>query len=123
MYGLVTRVLVGRDLLPVRAASVLLEVPLRLAVGGLRPALSASFDRHVRQDHALRHRRDRVADVDLPAGDVVLAAVEFLGSNPSPSEEEIRIAISGNLCRCTGYQNIVKSIAAAAAHAAADGGP
>ncbi len=53
---------------------------------------------------------------------VVLAAVELLSHNPYPSEEEIRVAISGNLCRCTGYVNIVKSIAAAAAGAAADGG-
>lgn len=53
---------------------------------------------------------------------VVLAAYEFLKANKSPTEEEIRVAISGNLCRCTGYQNIVKSIAAAAAMAAADGG-
>jgi carbon-monoxide dehydrogenase small subunit len=53
---------------------------------------------------------------------VVLAAYEFLKINKSPTEEEIRVAISGNLCRCTGYQNIVKSVAAAAAMAAADGG-
>jgi len=53
---------------------------------------------------------------------VVLAAYEFLKTHPSPTEDEIRVAISGNLCRCTGYQNIVKSVAAAAAMAAADGG-
>ncbi len=52
---------------------------------------------------------------------VVLAATAFLGENPSPSEDEIRVAISGNLCRCTGYQNIVKSVAAAAAKMAGDG--
>jgi len=33
--------------------------------------------------------------------------VEFLGENPDPTEEEVRVAISGNLCRCTGYQGIV----------------
>ena len=53
---------------------------------------------------------------------VVLAAVAFLRENKAPSEDEIRIAISGNLCRCTGYQNIVKSVAAAASKMAADGG-
>ena len=53
---------------------------------------------------------------------VVLAAYEFLKTHPSPTEDEIRVAIAGNLCRCTGYQNIVKSVAAAAAMAAADGG-
>ncbi len=53
---------------------------------------------------------------------VVLAAVAFLRENPNPTEDDIRVAISGNLCRCTGYQNIVKSVAAASAKAAADGG-
>jgi carbon-monoxide dehydrogenase small subunit len=34
----------------------------------------------------------------------------LLEENPNPSEEEIRWAISGNICRCTGYQNIVKAV-------------
>jgi carbon-monoxide dehydrogenase small subunit len=38
----------------------------------------------------------------------------YLEENPSPSQEEAREAISGNLCRCTGYQNIVKSVLRAA---------
>ena len=42
-------------------------------------------------------------------------AYRFLQENPNPTEEEIRWGMSGNLCRCTGYQNIVKSILAAAA--------
>ncbi|MGP0007934.1 MAG: 2Fe-2S iron-sulfur cluster-binding protein, partial [Methylocella sp.] len=42
-------------------------------------------------------------------------AHRLLKENPNPSEDEIRIGISGNLCRCTGYQNIVKSIQYAAA--------
>ncbi len=33
--------------------------------------------------------------------------IEFLRDNPDPTEQEVRIAIAGNLCRCTGYQNIV----------------
>lgn len=49
---------------------------------------------------------------------VVLAAYAFLQTHPDPTEEQIRIAISGNLCRCTGYQDIVKSIAAAASRGA-----
>ncbi|MEK6838999.1 MAG: (2Fe-2S)-binding protein, partial [Candidatus Thermoplasmatota archaeon] len=48
---------------------------------------------------------------------VVLAASELLRVNPKPTEEEIRVAISGNLCRCTGYVNIVKSVSAAASRA------
>ena len=54
---------------------------------------------------------------------VILAATAFLRENPSPTEDEIRSAVSGNLCRCTGYQNIVRSVAAAAAKMAADGAP
>ncbi len=53
---------------------------------------------------------------------VVLAAAAFLREHPAPTEEDIRVAVSGNLCRCTGYQNIVESVAAAAARLAADGG-
>lgn len=46
---------------------------------------------------------------------MMLVGTALLAEIPDPSEEEIRWAISGNLCRCTGYMNIVKSIQAAAA--------
>jgi len=46
---------------------------------------------------------------------MITRAYRLLQENPSPSEEEIRFGISGNLCRCTGYQNIVKAIQFAAA--------
>ena len=46
---------------------------------------------------------------------MMLTAVALLAENPSPSDEEIRWAISGNVCRCTGYQNIVKAVHYAAA--------
>lgn len=45
---------------------------------------------------------------------MITRAYRLLQENPNPTEEEIRYGISGNLCRCTGYQNIVKSIQAAA---------
>lgn len=45
---------------------------------------------------------------------MVLVAVELLSENPDPSEEEIREALSGNLCRCTGYKSIVSAIQLAA---------
>ena len=45
---------------------------------------------------------------------MILAAVSYLRENPDPSEKQIREALEGNLCRCTGYHNIVKSILAAA---------
>jgi len=41
---------------------------------------------------------------------MMLAAKALLDANPDPTEEEVRWALSGNLCRCTGYQNIVKSV-------------
>ena len=50
---------------------------------------------------------------------VILAAKELLAAIPHPTEEEIREGISGNLCRCTGYVNIVRAIAAAAQEGAA----
>jgi carbon-monoxide dehydrogenase small subunit len=46
---------------------------------------------------------------------MIMRAWRLLQENPSPTEEEIRFGISGNLCRCTGYQNIVKAIQYAAA--------
>jgi carbon-monoxide dehydrogenase small subunit len=46
---------------------------------------------------------------------MIMAAADLLASNSDPTDEEIRHAIEGNLCRCTGYQNIVTAIRAAAA--------
>jgi carbon-monoxide dehydrogenase small subunit len=46
---------------------------------------------------------------------MILRAYRLLQENPKPTEDEIRMGISGNLCRCTGYQNIVKAIQYAAA--------
>jgi carbon-monoxide dehydrogenase small subunit len=46
---------------------------------------------------------------------MMLTAKALLASNPKPSEEEVRWAISGNVCRCTGYMNIVRAVQAAAA--------
>jgi carbon-monoxide dehydrogenase small subunit len=45
---------------------------------------------------------------------MMLTSVALLTDNPSPTEQDIRWAISGNLCRCTGYQNIVKAVQSAA---------
>jgi len=44
---------------------------------------------------------------------MVMAAIKLLDANPNPSDEEIRHGLEGNLCRCTGYQNIVAAIRAA----------
>jgi aerobic-type carbon monoxide dehydrogenase small subunit (CoxS/CutS family) len=45
---------------------------------------------------------------------ILMTMTAFLGENSSPSEDEVREALSGNLCRCTGYQNIVDAVMAAA---------
>ena len=46
---------------------------------------------------------------------MIMSAIDLVQRNPDPSEEEIREWLEGNLCRCTGYHNIVKAISAAAA--------
>ena len=46
---------------------------------------------------------------------MIMASVDLLMENPDPTEEEVREALEGNLCRCTGYHNIVKAVRAAAA--------
>ncbi len=45
---------------------------------------------------------------------MILAAVSYLKEYPDPTEEDVRLALEGNLCRCTGYHNIVKAVLAAA---------
>jgi aerobic carbon-monoxide dehydrogenase small subunit len=45
---------------------------------------------------------------------MVMATVSLLAENPAPTEEEVRSALEGNLCRCTGYHNIVRAVLAAA---------
>jgi len=50
---------------------------------------------------------------------MLISAIALLARNPSPSDDEVRLALSGNLCRCTGYEGIVQAVLAAAA---ADGG-
>jgi aerobic carbon-monoxide dehydrogenase small subunit len=45
---------------------------------------------------------------------MVMAATSLLKENPNPTEDDVRIGLEGNLCRCTGYHNIVKAVLAAA---------
>jgi carbon-monoxide dehydrogenase small subunit len=54
---------------------------------------------------------------------MIMAAAGFLMINPNPTEAEVRHGISGNLCRCTGYVNIVKAILAAAEEIRKSGKP
>ena len=53
---------------------------------------------------------------------MIMAAIDLVGDNPDPSEHEVREGIEGNLCRCTGYQNIVRAVQQAAAEMRAGAG-
>jgi carbon-monoxide dehydrogenase small subunit len=48
---------------------------------------------------------------------MIMQSVDLLNENPHPTEQEVRVGLEGNLCRCTGYHNIVKSVLYAAEHA------
>jgi aerobic carbon-monoxide dehydrogenase small subunit len=48
---------------------------------------------------------------------MIMQSVDLLNENPHPTEAEVRVGLEGNLCRCTGYHNIVKSVLYAADHA------
>jgi carbon-monoxide dehydrogenase small subunit len=69
--------------------------------GGLHPMQQAFWDNHGLQ-----------CGYCTPG--MIMTATKLLEENPNPSDEEIRDGLEGNLCRCTGYENIVKAIRAAA---------
>ena len=54
---------------------------------------------------------------------MIMASIDLVGDNPDPSEDEVREGIEGNLCRCTGYQNIVRAVQQAAAEMNGTGRP
>jgi carbon-monoxide dehydrogenase small subunit len=53
---------------------------------------------------------------------MIMQSVDLLNENPHPSEEEVRVGLEGNLCRCTGYHNIVRSVLYAAEHSSEKAG-
>jgi carbon-monoxide dehydrogenase small subunit len=75
---------------------------LAAADGSLHPVQQAFHEQHARQ-------------CGFCTPGMLVAAVDLLRENPHPSEAEIRDGLSGNLCRCTGYENIVRAVQAAAA--------
>ncbi len=97
-------------LLAPQADGVEIETVECLAHDGTLSALQQSFHEH----HALQ------CGYCTPG--MLMSATYLLRQDPSPSEEEIRRGIRGNVCRCTGYVNIVRAVAAAAA-AGAGGSP
>ncbi|CAN7177196.1 (2Fe-2S)-binding protein [Knoellia sp. LjRoot47] len=52
---------------------------------------------------------------------MIMQAIDVLADNPNPTEQEIRVGLEGNLCRCTGYHNIVKAVQQAAGQGATSG--
>ena len=70
--------------------------------GGLHPLQQAFWEKHGLQ-------------CGFCTPGMIMTAADLLATNPKPTEAEIRHALAGNLCRCTGYQNIVAAIQAAAA--------
>ena len=89
-------------LLAIQADGATIETVESLATDGELNALQQSFSDH----HALQ------CGYCTPG--MLMSATALLRANPSPSEDEIRKAIQGNICRCTGYVNIVEAIKAAA---------
>jgi carbon-monoxide dehydrogenase small subunit len=54
---------------------------------------------------------------------MIMASIDLVNDNPNPTEDEVREGIEGNLCRCTGYQNIVRAVQQAAAEMHGTGSP
>jgi aerobic carbon-monoxide dehydrogenase small subunit len=52
---------------------------------------------------------------------MIMQAIDVLNENPHPTEDQIRVGLEGNLCRCTGYHNIVKAVQEAAGSGAREG--
>ena len=88
-------------LLAVQANGAQIETVESLAQNGELHALQQAFSEH----HGLQ--------CGYCTQGMLLSATYLLAQNPKPSEEEIRRGIQGNICRCTGYVNIVKAIKAA----------
>ena len=89
-------------LLAIQADGATIETVESLAQNGELNALQQSFSDH----HALQ------CGYCTPG--MLMSATALLRENPTPSEDEIRTAIQGNICRCTGYVNIVEAVKAAA---------
>jgi carbon-monoxide dehydrogenase small subunit len=51
---------------------------------------------------------------------MIMQSIDLLANNPHPTEEEVRVGLEGNLCRCTGYHNIVRAVMYAAEHGSSD---
>jgi aerobic carbon-monoxide dehydrogenase small subunit len=98
-------------LLALQAAGAQVTTIEGLAKNGELHPMQAAFREH----HALQ--------CGFCTPGMIMSAIDLLQHNPKPSEHEIRAWLEGNLCRCTGYHNIVKAISAAADAMAQPGRP
>ena len=87
-----------------------------LTVEGLRPEAQPEGLGDVEELHPLQEafRDAHALQCGFCTPGFLMTLVPFLEENPNPTEEEMREAIAGNLCRCTGYQNIVEAVKLAA---------
>ncbi len=88
------------NMLAIQAAGATITTIEGLAANGSLHPMQAAFKRH----HGLQ--------CGFCTPGMVLSAVELAGKSSHPTEEEIRAALDGNFCRCTGYHNIVKAVKA-----------
>jgi aerobic carbon-monoxide dehydrogenase small subunit len=89
------------SMLAVQAEGVDITTIEGVGANGLHPLQQAFWEKHGLQ-----------CGFCIPG--MILTAIDLLAQNPDPTEEEVRHALQGNLCRCTGYQNIVDAICVAA---------
>jgi carbon-monoxide dehydrogenase small subunit len=89
------------SMLAVQAEGAQITTIEGVGANGLHPLQQAFWDKHGLQ-------------CGFCTPGMILTAADLLAQNPDPTEEEVRHALQGNLCRCTGYQNIVDAICVAA---------
>jgi carbon-monoxide dehydrogenase small subunit len=91
----------GHDVTTIEGLAAIAPAPVGDGHGGLHPMQQAFHEQHGLQ-------------CGFCTPGMVMAAVSLLAENPHPSEDEVRVGLEGNLCRCTGYHNIVRAVLAAA---------
>ena len=83
-------------------------------IEGLSPSATASGDPNDFHPMQRAFHENHGLQCGYCTPGMVLAAISFLDENPTPTEQEVREGLEGNLCRCTGYHNIVKAVQAGA---------
>jgi aerobic-type carbon monoxide dehydrogenase small subunit (CoxS/CutS family) len=111
-HGVCGACTVWLDGVPVRACLLLAVQANHHAISTIEGLTSPTGDYHPLQQ-AMHDLHGLQCGYCTPG--ILMTMTAFLDEHPAPSEDEVREALSGNLCRCTGYQNIVDAVLAAAA--------